>query len=126
LARLNTFRQVGAELNYSLGRSFKEDLQETDIADRHNDCNVNSRSCLYSDGRWHDGPWIVGLISPNKWLLQFTKNDKGIRQVGSRALDILKERYARDAIDKKEFQRMKADLRSYGSRREISQQQSLK
>ena len=55
---------------------------------------------------------IVGLVFLIKWLIRSTKSDKDIMRVGSRALDILKERYARGEIDKDEFQRMKADLQS--------------
>ena len=55
---------------------------------------------------------IVGLVFLIKWLIQSTKSDKDIARVGSRALDILKERYARGEIGKEEFQRMKADLQS--------------
>ena len=55
---------------------------------------------------------IVGLIFFIKWLIQSTKSDKDIIQGSSRALDIVKERYARGEIDKEEFQRMKADLQS--------------
>ena len=55
---------------------------------------------------------IVGLVFLIKWLIQSTRSDKDIMRVGSKALDILKERYARGQIDKEEFQRMKADLQS--------------
>ena len=55
---------------------------------------------------------IVGLVFLIKWLIQSTKSDKDVMRVGTRALDILKERYARGEIDKEEFQRMRADLQS--------------
>ena len=76
---------------------------------------------------WHMGPgmmggwgmgwimllfWIlvlVGLILIIKWLLQMTSGDK--KPTGSgRAIDILKERYARGDISKAEFQAIKKDL----------------
>jgi putative membrane protein len=55
---------------------------------------------------------IIGLVFLIKWLIQSTKSDRDIVRGGSRALDIVKERYARGEIDKEEFQRMKADLES--------------
>jgi putative membrane protein len=55
---------------------------------------------------------IVGLVFLIKWLIRSTKSDKDVVLVGSRAIDILKKRYARGEIDKEEFQRMKADLES--------------
>ena len=76
---------------------------------------------------WHMGPgmmggwgmgwimllfWIlvlVGLILIIKWLLQMTSEDKKLTG-GGRAIDILKERYARGEIDKAEFQAIKKDL----------------
>lgn len=55
---------------------------------------------------------IIALVFLIKWLIQSTKGDKDIAHGSSRALDIVKERYARGEIDKEEFQRMKADLKS--------------
>jgi putative membrane protein len=55
---------------------------------------------------------IIGLVFLIKWLIQSTKGEKEVARVGSRALDILRERYAKGELDKEEFQRMKADLQS--------------
>jgi putative membrane protein len=56
---------------------------------------------------------IVGLIFLIKWLIQSTKGDLGSGRSGSsRALDILKERYARGEINKEEFEEKKRDLLS--------------
>lgn len=86
-------------------------------------------------GNWHMGPgmmdgwgmgwfggifmiviWvlvIVGLVFLIKWLVQSTKGDSEPAQGGSsRALDILKERYARGEIDRQEFEEKKRDLSS--------------
>jgi putative membrane protein len=95
---------------------------------------------IYSDtfaqpGRyegWHPGPgmmsgwgmgwfggifmiifWIlilVGLIFVIRWLIQTTGRGRESGQSGTRAIDILKERYARGEIDKAQFEDMKRDL----------------
>ena len=54
---------------------------------------------------------LVGLVFLIKWLIQSTNRTKP-EAGGSagRALDILKERYARGEIDKAEFETKKADL----------------
>lgn len=50
---------------------------------------------------------IVGIVALVKWL----GTSAGGRRGGeSRALDILKERYARGEIDEQEFQKRKRDL----------------
>ncbi|MFC1822318.1 SHOCT domain-containing protein [Thermodesulfobacteriota bacterium] len=87
------------------------------------------------DGDWHMGPgmmggwgmgwfggifmivfWvliIVGLIFLIKWLVQRTKeNSSSMQRSSSKALDILKERYARGKIEKEEFDEKKRDLLS--------------
>ena len=53
---------------------------------------------------------LVGLVFAIRWLVQATgkKGDSGPR--GSRAMEILKERYARGEIDKAQFEAMKRDL----------------
>lgn len=83
-------------------------------------------------GDWHMGPdmmgggalgwfggiimlvfWVlvlVGLVFLIKWLIQATRGEKEIRQDGSRALEILKERYARGEIQKDEYEAKKKDI----------------
>jgi putative membrane protein len=53
---------------------------------------------------------IVGLIFLIKWLVQTTRKGTGTSTEGSRALEILKERYARGEINKEEFEEKKRDL----------------
>jgi putative membrane protein len=56
---------------------------------------------------------IVGLIFLIKWLIHSTRGDSGRSFSNApRALDILKERYARGEIDKQEFEEKKKDLLS--------------
>jgi putative membrane protein len=45
-------------------------------------------------------------------FIQSTKGEKDAVQRGSRALDILKERYARGEINKEQFEEMRRDLLS--------------
>lgn len=54
---------------------------------------------------------IVGLVLLIKWLIQTTSSGKTAQQTDSRAVEILKERYARGEIDKAQFESMKKDLR---------------
>ena len=53
---------------------------------------------------------IVGLVFLIKWLIQASSSGKAAQQTGHRAVEILKERYARGEIDKAEFESMKRDL----------------
>jgi putative membrane protein len=55
---------------------------------------------------------IVGLVFLIKWLIQATSSGKTDRRTGPKAIDILKERYARGEISKEEFETMKQDLQS--------------
>jgi putative membrane protein len=52
---------------------------------------------------------IVGLVLLIKWLVQTTRKG-GVSNGGTRALDILKERYARGEINKEEFEDKKKVL----------------
>jgi putative membrane protein len=53
---------------------------------------------------------IVGLVLLIKWLIQTTKKGPEAAHSGYRALEILKERYARGEIGKEEFEEKKRDL----------------
>ena len=53
---------------------------------------------------------IIGLVFLVKWLIQASSSGKAAQQTGQRAVEILKERYARGEIDKAEFESMKRDL----------------
>jgi putative membrane protein len=53
---------------------------------------------------------LVGLVFVIRWLVQTTSKKGDSGQRGSRAIDILKERYARGEIDKAQFEAMKRDL----------------
>jgi putative membrane protein len=83
-------------------------------------------------GDWHMGPdmmggwgmgwfggifmivfWIlilVGIVFVIRWLVQVTGKKDESGQRGSRAMDILKERYARGEIDEAQFKAMKQNL----------------
>lgn len=52
---------------------------------------------------------IVGMVFLIKWLIHMSKGHSEA-QSGSRAIEILKERYARGEIDKQEFEEKKKDL----------------
>jgi putative membrane protein len=57
--------------------------------------------------------WILilaGLVFVIRWLIQATGKKENSVQSGSRAMEILKERYARGEIDKAQFEAMKRDL----------------
>jgi putative membrane protein len=57
--------------------------------------------------------WILilaALVFLIKWLVQSSKRGDTSAAGGNRALDILKERYARGEITKSEFESMKTDL----------------
>jgi putative membrane protein len=53
---------------------------------------------------------LVVLVFVVKWVVQSTNRGHTDAGGGNRALDILKERYARGEINKTEFEAMKADL----------------
>ncbi len=53
---------------------------------------------------------LVGLVFLIKWLIQSTSRGQTGNAGGNRALEILKERYARGEIDKAEFETKKTDL----------------
>jgi putative membrane protein len=54
---------------------------------------------------------VVALVLFIRWLVQNTRGGTtSSRTESSRALDILKERYARGEIDKQEFEEKKRDL----------------
>ena len=53
---------------------------------------------------------LVGLIFLIRWLIQSPGRDKTTGNGSNRALEILKERYARGEIDKEEFESKKKDL----------------
>lgn len=55
---------------------------------------------------------IIGMVFLIRWLVQSTRGGAPphSRTESSRAIDILKERYARGEIDKQEFEEKKKDL----------------
>ncbi len=53
---------------------------------------------------------IVALFFFIKWLIQASKGQTNNQPAGARALDILRERYARGEIEKEEYEAKKADL----------------
>ena len=53
---------------------------------------------------------LVGLIFLIKLLIQTTNRSNSDTRSSNRALDILKERYARGEIDKAQFETMKLEL----------------
>ena len=53
---------------------------------------------------------LVGLVFFIKWLIQSTSRGQAGGGGGNRALEILKERYARGEIDKAEYETMKLEL----------------
>lgn len=55
---------------------------------------------------------VVGLVFLIKWLIQATKGEKDVPSGKSKAIDILKERYAKGEINKEEFEKIKRDLQS--------------
>lgn len=54
---------------------------------------------------------IIALIFLVKWLIQNTAGNKKTYSESNKALEILKERYAKGEIDKTEFDAKKKDLR---------------
>jgi putative membrane protein len=74
-------------------------------------------------GGWGYGGWfggifmiifwiliLVGMVFFIKWMIQSTSRGHTGNTGGGRALEILKERYARGEISKTEFETMKQDL----------------
>jgi putative membrane protein len=59
---------------------------------------------------------LVGLVFVIRWLVQATSKKGDSGQHGSRAMEILKERYARGEIDKAQFEDMKRDLANSSGR----------
>jgi putative membrane protein len=55
---------------------------------------------------------IVGLVFLIKWLIHMSKGHTVVRHSGTRALDILRERYAKGEIEREEFEEKKKDLGS--------------
>jgi len=53
---------------------------------------------------------LVGLVFLIRWLIQSTSRNKATGSGTNRALEILKERYAKGGIDKDEFDSMRKDL----------------
>ena len=58
---------------------------------------------------------IVGLVFLIRWLIQTTSRGREDIQSGSRAIEILKERYARGEINKQEFEEKRRDDSWVGS-----------
>jgi putative membrane protein len=54
---------------------------------------------------------IGGLIFMVKWLMKTGENGREDGEIESRAIEILKERYAKGEIDKSRFETMRQDLR---------------
>ena len=53
---------------------------------------------------------LVGLVFVIKWLIQSTSHGHSNASSANRAIEILKERYARGDIDKTQYESMKRDL----------------
>ncbi len=53
---------------------------------------------------------LVGLFFLGKWLIPQFRGRLGDVWPGSRALEIVKERYARGEIDREEYEQKKQDL----------------
>ncbi|MBZ0105462.1 MAG: SHOCT domain-containing protein [Sulfuricella denitrificans] len=54
---------------------------------------------------------IVGIVALVKWLISSSAATSGRSSGDSKALDILKERYARGEIDEQAFQKRKGGLK---------------
>jgi putative membrane protein len=52
----------------------------------------------------------VGLVFLIRWLIQATKGEKDASRGSYKAIDILKERYAKGEISKEEFGKINRDL----------------